>query len=135
MITPMPDKKEPLAQPLIDYCEEHFDCELGPPMAFFELPQRDSKDPVRVIYHVYAVQGPTYQDCEKWLIEHVFEPLVKAAGEEPRLYWRIEDKIQVEPLRDGVKVRTRLAVLKKLEQVILAEQVIREGIACPSTES
>ena len=135
MISPMPDKKEPLAQPLIDYCEEHFDCELGPPMAFFELPQRDSKDPVRVIYHVYAVQGPTYQDCEKWLIEHVFEPLVKAAGEEPRLYWRIEDKIQVEPLRDGVKVRTRLAVLKKLEQVILAEQVIREGIACPSTES
>ncbi len=135
MITPMPDKKEPLAQPLIDYCEEHFDCELGPPMAFFELPQKDGADPVRVIYHVYAVQGPTYQDCEVWLLENVFEPLVQAAGEEPRLYWRNEEKFVVEPLRDRVKVRTRLAVLKKLEQVILEEQVAREGIACPSTES
>lgn len=134
MITPMPDKKEPLAQPLIDYCEEHFDCELGPPRAFFELPQREGKDPVRVIYHVYAVQGPTYADCEAWLLEHVFEPLQQRAGDEARLYWRSEDKISVEPMRDRVKVRTRLAVLKKIDQVILEEQVTREGMPCPSTE-
>jgi hypothetical protein len=129
------EPKEPLAQPLIDYCEEHFDCELGPPMAFFELPQRESKDPVRVIYHVYAVQGPTYEACEAWLLENVFEPLQQRAGDEPRLYWRLEDKIQVEPLRDGVKVRTRLAVLKKLEQVYIAEMMTPEGAECPSTES
>lgn len=136
MIRPMPaEPKEPLAQPLIDYCEEHFDCELGPPMAFFELPQRESKEAVRVIYHVYAVQGPTYEACEAWLLENVFEPLQQRAGDEARLYWRNEDKISVEPMRDRVKVRTRLAVLKKIEQVILEEQVTREGMPCPSTES
>ena len=135
MIRPMPDKEEPLAQPLIDYCEEHFDCELGPPMAFFELPQRESKDPVRVIYHVYAVHGPTYADCEAWLLEHVFEPLQQRAGDEARLYWRNEDKISVEPMRDRVKVRTRLAVMsREVRQVILEEQVTREGMPCPSTE-
>jgi len=134
MITPM-QSKDPLAQPLIDYCEEHFDCELGPPMAYFELPQRDGKDPVRVIYHVYAVRGPTYEACEKWLIEHVFEPLVEAAGEEPRLYWRLEHKMSVEPLRDQVFVRTRLAVLdREMQQVIIEEKVAREGGEYPSTE-
>lgn len=127
---------ESLAQPLIDFCEEHFDCEVGPPKAYFEFPQRDNPDPVRVIYHVYAIQGPTYEACEKWLIENVFEPLVKAAGDEPRLYWRIEDKIRVEPLRDKIKVRTRLAVLnREMQQVILADMVCREGQPCSSIET
>ncbi len=127
---------EPVAQPLITFCEENFDCELGPPMAFFELPQREGKDPVRVIYHVYAVRGPTYEDCEKWLIEKVFEPLVHRAGDEARLYWRLDYKIAVEPLRDGVMVRTRLAILdKEMQQVFIAEMMTPEGADCPSTES
>ena len=126
---------EPVAQPLIDYCEEHFDCELGPPMAFFELPQREGKDPVRVIYHVYVVRGPTYEACEKWLIEKVFKPLDQRAGDEARLYWRLDYKIAVEPLRDGVMVRTRLAILdKEMQQVFIAEMMTPEGAECPSTE-
>ena len=132
----MADFKDPIAQPLIDFCQEHFDCELGPPMAFFELPQRESKDPVRVVYHVYAVRGPTYAECEKWLIENVFEPLVESAGEEPRLYWRLEYKISVEPLRDHVLVRTRLAVLnREMQQVILADKVASEGAEYLSVDS
>ena len=136
MIRPMPaEPKEPLAQPLIDYCEEHFDCELGPPMAFFELPQRESKDVVRVIYHVYAVQGPTYEDCEAWLLENVFEPLQQRAGDEARLYWRNEDKISVEPMRDGVKVRTRLAVMsREVRQVIIEAHCHQSDGTCDRVE-
>lgn len=125
----------PLAQPLIDYCEEHFDCEVGPPKAYFELPQRDGKDPVRVTYVVYAVQGPTYGACEEWLLEHVFEPLEKEAGDDKLLYWRLPEMFQVEPLRDGVKVRTRLMVLdKNMNQVFIAEKVVSDGEACSTIE-
>ena len=129
------DYEIPLAKPLIDYCEEHFDCEVGPPKAYFELPQRDGKDPVRVTYVVYAVQGPTYDACEKWLLEHVFEPLEKEAGDDKLLYWRLPEMIQVEPLRDGVKVRTRLMVLdKNMNQVFIAEKVVSDGQACSRIE-
>ncbi len=132
----MRDYDTPLAQPLIDFCQEHFDCETGPPRAYFELPQRDANDPVRLSYVVYAVQGPTYEACEKWLLENVFEPLEKEACDEARLYWRLEDMIQVETFRDHVRVRTRLAVLdKNLNQVYIADKVVTEGRECPSVEA
>lgn len=127
----MSEHQIPVFEPLVTFCQENFDCERGPAAAYFELPQI-GLDPVRVIYVVYAIEGPTYEACETWMIDKVFRPLVQKAGIDARLYWRLPEMFDITPYRDVIRLRTRLAVLNKdLELCQIPEAIKPEGTACP----
>lgn len=109
----------PITNALITFCEENFSCEVGEPKAFMEFVRPDAEDPidlddiVRVIYHTYAIAAECFDDCEDWMVDKVLMPLTRAGG--VRLYWRLEEKFQVETFEDSDEcmLRTRIGVLDK----------------------
>lgn len=94
---------------LLDWVEMHFDCELGPARAFFEVPQR-SGDPVRIVYHTYVVRGDKLDDLIEWMLDNVFRPLARETKHEGLLYWRLPDCFEVQMIDDEYYLRTRIAV-------------------------
>ena len=105
--------------------EDEFDCQLGQPRAFFELPQRIGED-IRVIYVTYAFRGDELDRLEQAMVD-VLDRLSKKAGDDARLYWRLSPAFHVELVDEQYYLRTRLAVLDcNLDPVVLDDVVKRE---------
>lgn len=116
-------------QLLIDYLERHFRCEHGERRAYFEMPAPGCKV-TRVIYVSYVINGPDWGSVEAWMMDNVLKPLVKKAGENAWLYWRLEECFQIEREDDRVRLRTRIGVLNAdLEAVEITESMRPEGEA------
>jgi hypothetical protein len=129
------DPRDNLLDKLVNYLEERFSCTWGPPMAFFELPQKDGA-PVRVIYVTYAVRGDTFEECESWMMNNVLVPLHEKAGPDSYLYWRLTERFVVtgdtDRLRPEVQLRTRLAVLNAACEPVRIDDMIKpEGVRSP----
>lgn len=121
------DGKNHAVQLLIDYLEEHFRCEHGERRAFFEMPAPGG-NVTRVIYVSYVVNGPDWSSVETWMMDNVLKPLVKKAGENGWLYWRLEECFHIEQKDDRVRLRTRIGVLNEdLEAVEITESMTPEG--------
>lgn len=102
---------EPLAQPLITLCEENFKCKHGEPRAFFEFPYPGKENEiVRVVYVTYVINAGTSDGAIAWMVDNVLMPLTRKAGTNPRLYWRLEDKFEMEQGERFI-LRTRIGVM------------------------
>ena len=131
----------PITNALLTFCEEDFECEDGEPRAYMEFPHPDAKEPigpddiVRVIYVVYAVSGPDFDDCEEWMVDKVLMPLVEKAGQGAHLYWR--KKFLFEALDRSARylLRVRIGVLDKDYKPVEIEDAMKpEGKPCHRTE-
>lgn len=121
---------------IIEGFESFFDCQPGPPRAFFELPQRVG-DSVRVTYVVYAITGQDLSDMEQWFFARVIDPLRYKAGTGSFLYWRNSERVSVSVRSvDGAKtqyvIRTRLAVFDRdLHEIRIHDAIKPEGVTTP----
>ena len=114
---------------LIVVAEEFFDCSFGPEQAFFEWPQRDG-DTIRFIYCSYVVRGDDLKKLEQYFIDEVLAPLAEKAGDEGRLYWRLDTcfEVQLDTSDGRYTVRTRIVVVDKdLNEVRLPDEIKPEG--------
>ena len=117
---------------VIDYAEENFQCFTGPPVAWFDLPQKGS-DPVRVIYDVYALLASGERILEHSMI-NTFRGLKAAGGK--HLYWRSNEKVSLDKINDLYRIWTRIAVLNdNLDLIVLDGEVNPEGVAIKEIES
>jgi len=118
-----------LIQRLVTIAEEYFDCRHGERCCFFELPQRVGED-IRLIYVSYVIRGDDLPDLERWMIDNVLYPLALKAGDEARLWWRLEDCFAVLLDDDQLyTLRTRIVVTDKdLNPVILPDVLKQEGM-------
>ncbi len=107
--------------------EDLFICAYGPSVAYFDIPQKKA-DPIKVIYCTYAIEGPSKEKLETWMIDCVLKPLAKLGG--TYLWWRLHDYFNFEQNddKDAWQIMTRIAVLNSdLEPIVLDDVVKPQG--------
>lgn len=86
---------------------------IGPARAYFEFPTPEGI--VRGIYRTYVIQAPTSLEALKAL-QHCIEDQITRASSlsmTTALFWRLEDKIELEQMEGegAFRARTRLVIL------------------------
>ena len=104
----------------IDFAESHFDCEVGPPMAYFTPDGFDD----RVTYVTYALRSSDTIALDSAMVR-TFRALEDTGGR--KLYWRNKDKIEITFDDESAlhQIWTRIAVTDYANKEIRIEEMVK----------